>query len=136
MQDDRHEVERSKQCVRIGGSLSVGFGPARTLSVSAGDLGSEQSRIQILRAEARLLKSLRLRLARDAPEDDPVVNGPRVPELLSLRVAMLARLIYSGLKRLVTCQNTPTQRTADANAVGPWANLFYLADRPRSAARP
>ena len=91
--------------------------------------------IQILRAEARLLKSLRLRLARDAPEDDPVVNGPRVPELLSLRVAMFARLIHSGLKRLVTLQETPTQCTANANGVGPWANLFY-ADRPRSTACP
>ena len=50
----------------------------------------------------RLLKSLRRRLPRDAPEDDAVVNGPRVRELLSLRVAMFARLIHSGLKRLVT----------------------------------
>ena len=72
----------------------------------------------------RLLKSLRRRLPRDAPEDDAVVNGPRVRELLSLRVAMFARLIHSGLKRLLTLQNTPSQCTADADAVGPWANLF------------
>lgn len=110
--------------------MGVGFGRR-----CSGDLGSEQSRIQILRAEARLLKSLRLRLARDAPEDDAVVNGPRVRELLSLRVAMFARLIHSGLKRLLTLQHTPIQRTADANAVGPWDNLFYLAPA-RSAARP
>ena len=85
----------------------------------------------------RLLKSLRHRLPRDTSEDDVVVNGPRVRELLSLRVAMFARLIHSGFKRLVTLQHTAAQRTADANAVGPWANLFYLADLPaRSAARP